>query len=667
MQVFWIPVAVYLLCYAPGHYLLCRAPADASTAGSRLFREVLLSMCCASWLGFVLAQLAIYSLPTLLGLLAVLALAARPRRRRRAQRQYGYGDLFGCAVVLLTWLWVAPPLNTRLLGSDSSGYIASGVHLSRHGAFVIHDPTMPLLSPDLKRVLFPSVAPDRGSPPYLRLGGSLVLRSLDTDEVLTAFFHLIAVWIAVFHGLAGPEAAQWAITLFAGLSIWAMVEFARTAAGTAVALMFLPLLLLLSPQYWYSRFLMPEIPGQYFLWGGLCCVAFWCRSHRWADAALAGLAFGLAGLMRIENAAFLLIALTVVFSLSALNSRREAAVLMATAAALWLHAGIHLALFRTHYFGNIGTFFRQNLAMLTALPLWQPLLLSACLLGFLVWQRRHARVAAFGGSSYVVLAAAILCVAVWGDYRRGWSSFKLLTDYGGVPTVLGGGLGLFLGTRDLRCRGVAYQLLIVLTAVVFAQVMLQPRATPIALWTVRRALTVVLPALCFGLASLCYQTGQRWHWSVAAVVFVVGVGGQIPPLQQLRQGPYFADATRHVNAVATLIPPGARLAFDSKLASSGLPPTLWAERDLPAYLLDPKDTARIRELAASLNGAPLYWLSNGKDDPPRGGGVVATPVALYEFALSTPTTEIDSGPTTRIGWDYTIGLYSLRVLQADSN
>lgn len=665
MPFLWIPVALYLLLYAPGHYLLSHEPVDGRTAGSRLFREVLLSSCCASWLGFVLAELAIYSLPTLLGLLAVLALGARARIRRSAGRRYRYVDLFGGAVLLLTWLWVAPPLDTRILGSDSAGYLASGVHLSRHGGFIIHDPTMPLLSADLKRALFPSVAPDRGSPPYLRLGGSLVLRSLDSDEVLSAFFHLIAVWIAVFHGLAGPQAAQWTITLFAGLSVWAMVEFSLTVGGTVVALLFFGLLLLLSPQYWYSRFLMPEVPGQYFLWGGLCCLSFWCGSQRWADAALAGLAFGLAGLTRIENAAFLLVAWTVVLWLTPRNARCHVSVVLGPAAALWLHAGMHLAIFRTHYFGNLASFLRASLAILTERSLWQVLLLCAGAAAFLVWRRRRTGDGVFRNSGYSILAATILCLAVWGDYRHGWSGFTLLTSYIGIPTVLGGGLGLLLCTRDLQRRGLAYQLLIVLTVIVFAQVMLEPHATPIPLWTVRRGVTVVLPALCFGLASLCHRAAQRWHWSVAAVVFILGVCGQTPPLQQLREGSYYGGAIRHVNAVATLIPPGSRLVFDSKLASSGFAPTLWAEWDLPAYLCDPRDLSRIRELATSLDGAPLYWLSNGRDAPPQGGGIMATPVALYEFVLSTPTNEIDPTSPTSVHWDYTVGLYSLRVRKPD--
>src|SRR5262249_32007529 len=147
--------AFWLLLYAPGRFLLAANP--PSGRGSRLLREVLLSMCCASWIGFVLAELGWFSLPALLTPLALVCLIAR-WRIGPARQGYGRDDLIGVAVVASTWLWVAPPLDTRILGADSSGYLAAGVHLSRHETLIIHDPTLARLSPDLKRALFPSAA-----------------------------------------------------------------------------------------------------------------------------------------------------------------------------------------------------------------------------------------------------------------------------------------------------------------------------------------------------------------------------------------------------------------------------------------------------------------------------------------------------------------------------
>jgi hypothetical protein len=662
LQIVWIPAALYLLLYAPGHYVLRGVFTAAQTPGSRLLREVLFSTCCASWLGFLLAEFGLYRLSTLLVLLAAVALVARALLGRSGHRRYRSIDLLGLGVAALTWLWVAPPLDTSILGSDSAGYAASGVHLSRHGSLIIHDPTLPRLSPDLKRALFPSVAPNRGAPPYLRLGGSMVLRSLDSDEVLPAFFHLIAVWIAVFHGLAGPRGAQWVITLFAGLSVWAIVEFARSVGGNRFAAVCGLLLLLLAPQYWYSRFLMPEVPAQYFLWGGLCCLSFAERSGRWADAVLAGCAFGLAGLMRIENAAFLLVALTVVLWITPREARRAGYIVLGCAGALWVHAALHLAIFRTHYFGNLHVFVRDSLpATLGGLRYWQALLVCAGFAAVWLWRRRRAAPALARTTVGAILTIGVAGVALWTDAQHGWSSLRVLAAYCGLPTLAAGGVGVLVCSTRLRHQEFAARLLVVLTAVVFAQVVIDPHATPIPIWMLRRAVAVVLPALCLGLAFLCEWGAQRWHWSVAAALFVLGVAGEVPPLQQLRLEPYYVGGLRHVQALATLIPPGARLLFDSRIVSSGLPPALWAQRDLPAYLVAGNDLAHIRELARQLDGAPLFWLSSGTTPPPQGEGITATPIALYEFLLTTPALDVGSTPLTSINWDYTVGLYSLRV------
>ena len=79
-----------------------------------------------------------------------------------------------------------------LSAGDSTGYLASGVQLARHGTLVMHDPTLAHLSVDLEA----RVVSERG--PGARCdhrtcgsSGSFILRSLDSDEVLPAFHHLI--------------------------------------------------------------------------------------------------------------------------------------------------------------------------------------------------------------------------------------------------------------------------------------------------------------------------------------------------------------------------------------------------------------------------------------------------------------------------------------------
>jgi hypothetical protein len=381
-------ITAYLLLYAPGHYLL-RLTQPLPQRRSRLFREVLLSACCASWVGFILAELGVYSLYLLLGCVAAVTVTAAAYSRGRHSGSYGAGDLAGIAITVLTWLWLSPPLDTRILGSDSSGYLAAGVHLSRHGSLIIHDPTLPLLPPMLKIALFPSLTDTPWAAPFFRLLGSLTLNSMDSDEVLPAFHHLMTVWVAIFHGLAGSAAAEWAITLFGGLSMWAMVEFAALTCGGFAAAIFFSLLSLSAIQGWYSRFLMPEIPAQFFLWGGLACIALWHASRERADAVLAGLAFGMAGLMRTENAVFAFLALVFGLAFAEEKLRAQRFWLLACASALWIHAAAHLLYFRTHYVGILGSLLPETVDLFTGAPWWRLVPLVIGIGAFVTWHYRR--------------------------------------------------------------------------------------------------------------------------------------------------------------------------------------------------------------------------------------------------------------------------------------
>jgi hypothetical protein len=657
MSLLLVPVAAYLLLYAPGHYAL-RAAASDQTAGSRLFREVLLSACCTSWFGLVLAELSVYSLPALLSCQAGVAAIAALLSRGRQPRPYDSKDLVGVAVAVASWIVLSPPLDTRILGSDSAGYLAAGVHLSRHGSLIIHDPTLPLLPSWLKFVLFPSVGPAPWTPPYMRLLGSLVLRTGDADEVLPAFHHLITVWVAIFHGLGGSAAAQWTITLFGGLSVWAMVAFAAASRGSGAAFAFFVLLSLSAVQSWYSRFLMPEIPGQFFLWGGLCCAAFWRGTQRRADAVVAGFAFGIAGLMRIENAVFLFPALLLGLWFAEGKLRTQRIWLMACALALWAHAAVHLLYFRTHYLGILVSVVSEVLALFTTASWPRNATLGACIVALLLWQYRRG----FAGlRSMVPVAVLGACVAAWGAWQHGWSGLDLLAAYIGLPTLIAGGLGLAVWTEQIEPADVASRVLVALTGLALVQVLLAPHATEVPIWVIRRSATIVLPALCLGVVVLCQVAGRRWHRAAAAPILFLAIAGQARPFAQLRLPPYYQGGLGHLEAVAAMLPRPAVLIFDTQLATWGFAPGLWAEHDMPAYIISRFDVPYIQALVRALDGLPVYWIGDNHAPTPAVPGVTVTRVGSYPFTTLTPTLDKHTSPGMSNQWNLTAVVYALRL------
>src|SRR5207253_379937 len=100
MQVLIIPVALYLLLYAPGRFLLrTRVPAAAAPE-ARLLREVLVSASCTSWVGLVLAEVGWFSLAALLGSLTVITAGAWLCTRRARPSAYRLDDLAGVMLLV---------------------------------------------------------------------------------------------------------------------------------------------------------------------------------------------------------------------------------------------------------------------------------------------------------------------------------------------------------------------------------------------------------------------------------------------------------------------------------------------------------------------------------------------------------------------------------------
>jgi hypothetical protein len=653
MQIFLLPLAAWLLLYAPGHYLLRRFRGTSDSAHPQLLAEVLVSCCATSVVGLLLAEVGYFSLLALLGALAGIAAAARGRSGARAK--YVAADALGMVVVVLSCLWFAPPLDTRLLGADSTGYLASGIHLARHGSLVVHDPTLPWLNLDLKRALFPSVAADRGSPPYLRLAGSLVLRSLDADEVLPAFHHLLSVWVAVAYELGGSGATEWTIIGFAGLSLWAIVAFSDIVVGRVAAVGVWLALLCIAPQYWYSRFLMPEIPGQFLLWGGLWALAQHDRNGHRGEAAVAGVAFGVAGLMRLENAIFLGLALTGTGLVRGRTRMRSAHYLgsLLLAGSLWAYAALHTSVFRTHYLGNlqgavvhalpeaISSSWRISLALIAGAALT---LLSLRLRG-----------SSFRAAPIVV---ALLSLGVAVDMGHGLSTTHLLVAFCGLPFVLAGTLGLLTSSATMKQDADAPAVLAILASIVLAQVLIQAHATPVPIWAIRRSVTVVVPALCLGAADLLLRRTSRF---AGAALFAACVGAALPTFVPLWSQPLYKGARHHVAVISNFISPRSCVLMDAALAGSGIAPMLWAELDTPVFLLDADNTDELSELAEKLRHCPMYWLAIGDTRPPVGMGFTLTPVARYDFSHTTPKLEPSASAQEVVTWATSVAIYRVKA------
>ena len=170
---FTIVLAAYVFLLAPGQaWFRGRA---ASTP--RLFARVALSALLTTILGLGLAALEMFSLPRLVVVTALTALlgyvfVARVRDDAPgAAASSGAGPLIFVLVLCTYW----PPFETHLAASDSTSYLAAGVHLARAHKLWKHDELVEELSPLARQTLFFSVMGYPWKPPYARMPGGLVI------------------------------------------------------------------------------------------------------------------------------------------------------------------------------------------------------------------------------------------------------------------------------------------------------------------------------------------------------------------------------------------------------------------------------------------------------------------------------------------------------------
>ncbi|MBI1813711.1 MAG: hypothetical protein HYR72_01900 [Deltaproteobacteria bacterium] len=645
-----LAIVSYLVGGCVRRLLLGRGP-TAGIAEHRLFEELLIGVLLISWVGMLLAEFGFFRIAPLLGAcaavsgLALLAHRAPPRR-------YDRSDALGLLIALVAVVWVTPPFDTLLYGSDSSVYQAGGIHLARTGGLEFNDPTIAALTPTEQAWLLPSQASDTVSPPYLRLAGGFTLADRTAPSVLPAFHHLFMVWTGLSVLFGGVSAAPWAATFFTALAPWALYRFTATIARNQLAaIVTVALLGATAPQYWYGRFPMPEVATQFLIWGALASFVTWQCGQSIRDAVLAAAGLGVAGIMRADQ--FPLLALPVLWAAarSAPLPRRQWIAFAATLGALWLHAVLHLATFRTHYYS-----FARNLMVdgwhhlgNRGLPVAFGVLLTALVL--LLWARpRGCRPILFAVAMVATVSDVALLIG-----RGEWNAetnIGYLITYCGVPMLVAAIAGALALRRTSSPRLFWYTLIIAAT-----HALLDPHAQPVPLWVARRFVPVLLPGIAFlaGIAlTNVYATGHRITGCIAMLACIAAPALHTLPLATHSLYP---TAAPHVEAVAALLPAGAVVVAEKTTSlTTQFLPALWSIGGIPPYLIEPDRRADVAHLVLSLSPRPVFWLTVSQQPPAPVPGLLIVPVASYSFAFPVANFEryrekvaVVGGETMRIG------------------
>ena len=627
MPIFLVPILVLVTAYVPGRatarWWFRRTGRPLLAGGLSPFPELLLGLCLWSWVGLLLAELGVFSLPAMAAIVAaytILLLAAAGGPLGPIERLAWPSAGAGLVIAILVSALYSPPYETMVMASDASTYFNTGLYLARHGSLSVPDPLVGELGLTERMALLPL----GWTAGWMRIPGGLLVERAGTLIMWPTYFHLLPVWIATFAGLGGIEAGALTATMFAALALWAVFLFARETDAAVAAAVTTAFLLTNLAETFYGRFLMPEIATQFFLWAGLLAFVAWWRQGSPSAGALAALALGIAGLARVEYLFFPPLALAL---LVALGIRPPHGIwpFAAVYLALLVHGGAHLFLVPTHY--------RAALAAQLAL-LWSELgIVRAAALAAVV---AAAMLVGRGGrrAAIVVMLGVGLAAFVLKPRLPPLTPVPWLVEAVPWPVLVAAGGGLALWTW--RCmRGepeLAFPLLLFL--VMSGTLLYDPRVTPSLLWILRRFLPVAIPFV-----YLLATTALPWRrapWLAAAVAAVLLLLNARPTLQLLRL-PIFPDQKREVRVLAEQIPPRAAVFFAPDLVDYSIDLPLWLAHERESFVLPAWDwRSALRTAAEALSPRhPLVYVSGGQE-PPAADGLEFTPRGEASFLFVLP-------------------------------
>jgi hypothetical protein len=293
--------------FVPGLVLLALLRADDRAAlalDEKVFLMVAASVCAASWLALVLAEAGRFSLRTAGLLLLGVALLALLGGRRRLAGPFGGSRGGGrtllpvLSVLAVSLFFQARPGEYLMGGRDPGVYIGAMALIGRTGGVAYVDPVVKSIPPQDVELFFRN--PDNVDYSWGRFAG-FPLERPETARVVPEFFHLFPAFGAYLFQSMGVKGALAAPCVFGVLGTLAVFFAWRRLFGPAPALLAGLLLAVNVLQVWFARYPVSEPMSQFLLFLGLWAFALWEERDSTVFGALAGIAFGLSFLVRIDS------------------------------------------------------------------------------------------------------------------------------------------------------------------------------------------------------------------------------------------------------------------------------------------------------------------------------------------------------------------------------
>ena len=714
-------LAVLLLVLLPGvaFWLLMGSRAQITLRGlEALFLWLLVGLATVSWLALTLAELEIFSLPLLVGLVigvTILLVGFGWQRgyRWRSLRQlaWGWPDLVVGLLLIIAVFLSGRPSEYIVGGRDHGVYVNTGIHIAKTGAILVYDEEITAVPEALRPVLvWPETRPYQAGFPGpwsegQRLSG-LTIRDTDVGIYLPHAFHLYPALIAVFFAAGGVPLALLTTMILALLGSLAIYLSTTRLFGQPIGLLTLLLLTFSVTQVWFTGYPTAEIMVQFFFWGGLFSLLLLLESGDRATAVLAGASFGLLSLAKLDTVLIpVLLGIAFVYLWLRQQFRPSywwgiAVYLILNLQALWHASFIATIYFLDHLIRSIlPTFLADPLVAAASnypYPMdWLSRLLAANWLALLLgvlglivvtallrygrnlsgralnWLFQHPKRWQIGlpvGIGLLVLGTAVTSQISEPPLPFiSEQAFQLTRLYLTRAGLLAGGLGLLMLIYQAETTAVRIALFILLGNV--APLYLLGAGTALDhFWVVRRFVPLAFPAFIMGMAWLIWflRPRGRLPWPAGIVplglllLLLAGFGQHLRAIAGVVE---YDGLTNELSALAEQFPEDAVLLLETQTPAQILDLPLWFLFDQTVFTIrtEVRDDPALQTAVATwqANGRSVYWIAVNGATPPvwtQGQAQLA-----FSQSLDLPLMEMpqDHIPVTLNNFQVSLDVYQI--------
>ncbi len=712
-----------LLFLIPGYITLRALKLKGLDWSEVLFLSVFSSTLLTSWLGLLLAEIALFSLWSLLLLLLVysvsMAVAFKVRLawsdipRPRLDTRYWL-----LVIIVVAGLLFFRPFESILGTSDSGVYLGMGVNIARTGAIRVHDPLLTDLTGGIENDLLYSYRFPSGSELMRFFGDGVRIWDVEQGMLFSQQNHLYQVWIAIFYSMFGMRVGMnplapldllgilghFSVTpmllcvtpLFGLLGVIGLYFAGKALFDDRVGLLASFLLAINIVQIWFSRWAMSEVLTQFLVLGALYCFVLYVRTAHRYFGLLAGFGLGLAVLSRSDGV-FLIVPVVLYFAYLRLarKLRLEHLYFFVPFVGLLLHWLIHSLLFsRTQvlaisralpYFSSIGPLAVGGAILIAAL-------LILALLNYHKLTSAVTRLLGWGKWIRPGVALLIVLLALYAYFIRPTTADPQMVYYHpaggtirtyneenlarlgwyvtplGLLLALGGLIAMVSKETD---EGVIFFLGI---AMLYDFVFLHSAlVNPIHIYWVRRYITVVIPSIMlfmsYGLSQISnikcpISTTLPRIRRILSPILAIALSASFlrTSLALAGQTPYKA-AVWQMSRLAGQLSDRAAVIFESPLIgdSLALPLTYLYDRDSFVLQGHGMDNERFSDLVGKWRdrGGEIFYIAYDGLTRIRSDDYVFSPVGEVALDIPLPETSFDHLPQGIVHHPYDLEIYKI--------